>query len=688
RMILLWVYFLLIGMQCIECHVCASNGTTRSFSCVGIKVLQMPTDIPQNTTYVEIKMTKLKVIPSEAFSGLTDLYRIVITENFALEEIGHRVFRNLPGLLEITIAKSINLVIIHKDAFWNLPNLKYLTISNTGLKILPDFSKITSRQHGFLFDLQDNTNIELIPPDAFLGLSNDYISELRLTKNGINEVQSHAFNGTKLEKLFLTGNVNLRKIHNDAFQGAQGPVVLDISSTSISILPKNMLKSIKKFSATSTYNLKKLPNLDIFTELIEANLTYPSHCCAFANWKKNQSAKNPMCNIPHIDQDEPGWYNEHCRKVTEVTCYPRPDDFNPCEDIMGHTYLRVSIWSISILAITGNLVVLIVLMTSRYKLTVPRFLMCNLAFADLCMGIYLLIIASVDIHTKSQYYNYGIDWQTGLGCSTAGFLTVFASEFSMYTLTMITLERWHTITYAMQLERKLRLWHACAMMLSGWVLSFLIALLPIVGVSSYMKVSICLPMDIDTPHSQAYIMFILLLNVIAFFAICICYLKIYLTVRNPSFVSASSDTRIAKRMAILIFTNFICMAPISFFAISASLKLPLITVSNSKILLVLFYPINSCCNPFLYAIFTKSFKRDFFILMSQFGCFKKQAHIYRTETSSAHYSNNRNGTWVSTLKTSEATLYSLVPLDPQHNTPGRATVSKGNKGDAPQSPVQ
>lgn len=56
---------------------------------------------------------------------------------------------------------------------------------------------------------------------------------------------------------------------------------------------------------------------------------------------------------------------------------------------------------------------------------------------------------------------------------------------------------------------------------------------------------------------------------------------------------------------------------------------PLITVTNSKILLVLFYPLNSCANPFLYAIFTKDFQRDVFILLSKFGVCKRQAQVYK-----------------------------------------------------------
>uniref|UniRef100_A0A8B9U555 Follicle-stimulating hormone receptor n=1 Tax=Anas zonorhyncha TaxID=75864 RepID=A0A8B9U555_9AVES len=682
---------LILLASCSSCqhHTCHCAG--RIFICQESKVVQLPRDIPTNATELRFVLTKMRVIPKGAFAGLHDLEKIEISQNDALEVIEANVFSNLPKLHEIRIEKANNLVYIDQDAFQHLPSLRYLLISNTGLRFLPVVQKVHSFQK-VLLDIQDNINIRTIERNSFMGLSSESVI-LWLNKNGIQEIENHAFNGTYLDELNLSDNQNLEKLPNDVFQGANGPVVLDISRTKISFLPGHGLELIKKLRARSTYNLKKLPDLSKFRSLIEANFTYPSHCCAFTNWKRQNTELHPICSISQAKQDldeQPGnkihrrsaaedyisnyaigfdpSENEFdyglCNEVVNVACSPKPDAFNPCEDIMGYNILRVLIWFISILAITGNIVVLIILISSQYKLTVPRFLMCNLAFADLCIGIYLLFIASVDIQTKSQYYNYAIDWQTGAGCNAAGFFTVFASELSVYTLTVITLERWHTITYAMQLDRKVRFRHAVIIMIFGWMFAFTVALLPIFGVSSYMKVSICLPMDIETPFSQAYVIFLLVLNVLAFVIICACYICIYFTVRNPNVISSNSDTKIAKRMAILIFTDFLCMAPISFFAISASLKVPLITVSKSKILLVLFYPINSCANPFLYAIFTKTFRRDFFILLSKFGCCEMQAQIYRTDTSSsAHNFHTRNGHYPPASKNSDGTIYSLVPLN-------------------------
>uniref|UniRef100_A0A803Y6W3 Lutropin-choriogonadotropic hormone receptor n=1 Tax=Meleagris gallopavo TaxID=9103 RepID=A0A803Y6W3_MELGA len=611
----------------------------------------------------------VKVIPSHAFEGLRDAFIIEISQSDSLERIEASAFDSLPALSEMSIC-------------------------NTGIIEFPDLTQIFSSEAHFILELCDNLHMTTIPQNAFQGMSNESLT-LKLYKNGFEDIHSHAFNGTKLNQLILKDNKNLRRIHNDALRGATGPDVLDISSTALESLPSYGLEAIQVLNAVSSYSLKRLPPLDKFSSLLEAVLTYPSHCCAFRNLRTEK--QNSMLSIfdnfskqcesivrkttseifyrdasfntslwpaekhtyplgtgeeafPYgystiFYEDEMTGFDfeyDFCQPKI-LTCTPEPDAFNPCEDILGYSFLRVLIWFINILAIAGNLIVLLVLITSHYKLTVPRFLMCNLSFADFCMGLYLVLIASVDAQTSGQYYNHAIDWQTGSGCSTAGFFTVFASELSVYTLTVITIERWHTITYAMQLDRKLRLRHAVPIMLGGWVFSILIAVLPLLGVSSYMKVSICLPMDIETGLSQAYILLILVLNVVAFVVICACYIKIYIAVQNPELVAANKDTKIAKRMAILIFTDFTCMAPISFFAISAAFKVPLITVTNSKILLVLFYPVNSCANPFLYAIFTKAFQRDFFLLMSKLGCCKSRAELCRMNYFSAYTSNCKNG---------------------------------------------
>ncbi|KAM4014183.1 thyrotropin receptor [Anomaloglossus baeobatrachus] len=670
--------------------------------------------LPRSTEILRLVETRISVIHRGTFSNVPNISRIFITLDTELRRMESGAFQGLGKITEIEIRSLMNLNCIEAGTFQDLPMLNYLGILNTGLSTFPDLSQLRSVVGSVFVEIADNPNMALVPANAFQGLSTGFLT-LKLYNNGFTELQGHAFNGTNLTMVDLHNNARLGGLHREVFMGVvSGPTTLDISRTAISSLPTKGLKYLKHLQAQSTWYLKKLPPLNTFVHLATADLSYPSHCCAFTNWtKKKSDLESFFCNQSYLhsghqkrsvrafvgngpyyqdymdgdpdqtentksttfhssshfsvffeDQgDEEVGFGQELKNAQEqhttvfesydvydicdgsekLVCTPTPDEFNPCEDIMGYDFLRIVVWFVNLLAILGNAFVLLILITSHYKLTVPRFLMCNLAFADFCMGIYLLLIASEDLHTRSEYYNYAINWQTGPGCNTAGFFTVFASELSVYTLTVITLERWYAITFAMRLDRKIRLRHATFIMLGGWVFCFFLALLPLVGISSYVKVSICLPMDTETTLAQAYIILVLMLNIMAFIIICACYIKIYITVRNPHYKSGDKDTKIAKRMAVLIFTDFLCMAPISFYALSAIMKKPLITVSNSKILLVLFYPLNSCANPFLYAIFTKTFRRDVFILLSKFGVCEHQAQVYRGQTVSTKNSSGSYG---------------------------------------------
>ncbi|XP_050405816.1 lutropin-choriogonadotropic hormone receptor [Patella vulgata] len=331
------------------------------------------------------------------------------------------------------------------------------------------------------------------------------------------------------------------------------------------------------------------------------------------------------------------------RIYSEVICTPQPNAFNPCEDVMGYEWLRVVVWFVVLAALLGNLVVILVLITGRSKMTVPKFLMCNLSVADFLMGFYLLLIASIDIHSLGEYFNHAVSWQNDGGCQIAGFLTVFASELSIYILTVLTIERWYAISYAIHLTKRLKLRQASALMVIGWCYAILMASLPLLGISGYGTVSICLPMEATDLLDRGYICSLLILNGVAFLVICCCYINMYFKVRKSDTTANSNDATIAKRMSLLVFTNFVCWAPIAFFGLTASAGFPLIDITNSKILLVFFYPLNSCANPFLYVILTKQFRKDVFILLGRYGICTARANRYKgTYSGSKTISNSRH----------------------------------------------
>lgn len=170
-----------------------------------------------------------------------------------------------------------------------------------------------------------------------------------------------------------------------------------------------------------------------------------------------------------------------------------------------------------------------------------------------------------------------IKWQTSVGCQTAGFLGVLSSELSVYTLSVITLERNYAITHAMRLNKRLSLRHAGYIMLIGWTFAGAMASLPLFGVSDYRKFAICLPFETEDAWSLSYVVFLILINGVAFLILMGCYLKMYCAIRGSSAWN-SNDSRIARRMALLVFTDFICWAPIAFFSLTAVCGLQLISL--------------------------------------------------------------------------------------------------------------
>lgn len=419
------------------------------------------------------------------------------------------------------------------------------------------------------------------------------------------------------------------------------------------------MRHIKTFG---NVQLKDFPTPENFPKIQKLALSYAYHCCLFL---EKQSGKTTFSDVEEtivwLDKDDidvntwtqkgiPGRSNfsnkldiwaQHLWSTDEhinldnlsaladeyfedykstsfveeietdfpIKCLPEPTPFMPCEDLFGWWTLRCGVWMVFLLALLGNGVVVVVLTFGRSKIDVPRFLVCNLAMADLFMGVYLGLLAVMDASTLGEFREYAVQWQTSWGCQLAGFLGVFSSELSVYTLAVITLERNYAITHAMHLNKRLSLKHASYIMSVGWSFAFVMALLPLFGISDYRKFAVCLPFEVGTQLSKTYVISLIVINGLAFVILMGCYLKMYCAIKGSQAWN-SNDSRIAKRMALLVFTDFLCWAPIAFFSLTALSGWNLVSLEEAKIFTIFILPLNSCCNPFLYAIFTKQFKKD------------------------------------------------------------------------------
>ena len=317
---------------------------------------------------------------------------------------------------------------------------------------------------------------------------------------------------------------------------------------------------------------------------------------------------------------------------------------------MGYVWLRIIVWFVVVTAMLGNLTVLIVTLSSKHKLTVPKFLMCNLTSADFFLGLYLFSLAAYDYYTRGVYFNYAIAWQYEIGCNLVGFLSTFSTVLSVYTLTVLTIERWYAISHAINITKRIRLKQASYIMIGGWIFALTFATLPLLGVSNFNKTSICLPMETEAKIiDKVYVFTLLFLHLACFVVICVCYVDMYRQVHTQRFavekqsrqsVVGKKDANIAKKMAILVFTDFACLFPIAFFGLTAAAGQPLITLTQSKILLVFFFPLNACANPFLYAITTQQFKKDLLSTLGRCGVCEKRIRRYRGHGNAFQYSSS------------------------------------------------
>ena len=69
-------------------------------------------------------------------------------------------------------------------------------------------------------------------------------------------------------------------------------------------------------------------------------------------------------------------------------------------------------------------------------------------------------------------------------------------------------------------------------MVCGYVFVLTLAVLPLLGVSSYQKFAVCLPFEIEDSFGRAYVISLVSVNGVAFLILIFCYLRMYCAIRD------------------------------------------------------------------------------------------------------------------------------------------------------------
>ncbi|KAG8275822.1 hypothetical protein J6590_078377 [Homalodisca vitripennis] len=428
---------------------------------------------------------------------------------------------------------------MNNQTFIHLDRLIYLDLSNNSIVYLLPGMFATLWQLSVL-DLHNN-QLTRLANGSFTGLAS--VKGLHLQGNKIEVLETMAFYGLTSLKTLDLSEQSIRIIEPGAFVGLRSLNGLDLS--------KNQIRFLEQGS------LRGMPQL--FFLVLDGN-----HIKAIE--------QSVFLGLPTLDKLVTDEFRFCCLARHVRLCLPPPDEFSSCEDLMSNLVLRLCVWLLAGIAIVGNILVIVWRSGYSYCNQVHSFLITNLAVGDLLMGSYLLTIALVDRHYRGVYFIYDSAWRSSSYCAMAGFLSTFSSELSVFTLTVITLDRFLVIIFPFRV-RRLEMTRTKRLMLLGWLLAALLSALPLMHINYfhnfYGRSGVCLALHItpDKPNGWEYSVFVFLfLNLLSFSVIAASYLWMFVAARTTQ-QAVSRDRRtneaaMAWRMSLLVATDAACWVPI------------------------------------------------------------------------------------------------------------------------------
>ena len=429
------------------------------------------------------------------------------------------------------------------------------------------FDKLTSLGELILVE----NSISAISRGAFSTLVNLYL--LDLSYNKIQHLDNGAFIGlSNLLYLNLRGNTGVAKIHHYTFSGLSKLPSLKLRGMSISLIDPNAFT-----------HLKALESLDLSQNVLRSvegtfsGLSGLRHLNISINRGLQVSRVDlrKLVGLQFLQSDD---YKYCCFMKDFVDgdrCLPEPDEFSSCEDLMSRDVLKGFLWVLGLMAFLCNLFVLI--WRRMERLTVYSFSVMNLAVADFLMGVYMVSLACVDAYYRGVYIEYAQMWTGSWLCQALGFLNTLSSEASVLTLCVISADRFYKIVYPLQ-GAKFNLSVAKRCMGVVWLVAFVLAALPVFPLDYfngryYGRSSVCISIYLTnewTPGWEFSVFVFHGLNFFSFLFIFVAYIYIYYTVtssrmetKNLKSGAAQSDVVLARKLVLVVATDFLCWVPIN-----------------------------------------------------------------------------------------------------------------------------
>ncbi|XP_055901627.1 G-protein coupled receptor GRL101-like [Biomphalaria glabrata] len=489
------------------------------------------------------------------------------------------------------------------------PNLTYLNISGIDVFQNDNFINIFSLKKLLVLiasrcHINDNTKSNA---------QNSLVYHLDISYNDLSRLTFHDFISqfSNLYFLNVSHNDHLSVIPNYYFLRFQNLISVDLSFTRIKRISLNFNDKIR-FLNLSVTNLQNV----VFSQYAEYQIV------DLRNTLLSDFIKEKFFNNITVTGKVLADYKLCCsyfrgEKLPAHQCEAEEQPLSTCEDLIGHSLKRVLLWIVAFCAVFGNMMALgyrILFERATLHLTYVLFVTC-LGVSDLIMGVYLVIIASVDVVYRDVYIVHEMSWKQSTLCQIAGTLATLSSETSTFFILFITLERFLTIRFPFG-EHKISKSGKYVLISLAWCFGLFLSVVPILfrDMSLYSNNGMCLGFPLRKSSGTAWIYSVtvfLFFNSILFVVIAIGQFLIFITISQHSSKFKSESQALARRadnitvalkLSVVVLSNFICWFPVCVLAIRTVFSDYEVTLETYAWIIVLVLPFNSALNPVLYTL--------------------------------------------------------------------------------------
>ncbi|XP_077262623.1 allatostatin A receptor 1 isoform X1 [Temnothorax americanus] len=275
---------------------------------------------------------------------------------------------------------------------------------------------------------------------------------------------------------------------------------------------------------------------------------------------------------------------------------------------------------IGILGFAGNLLVVVVVAANPGMRSTTNILIINLAVADLLFVIFCIPFTATDF--VLPYWPFGNVW-----CKTVQYLIIVTAYASVYTLVLMSLDRYLAVVHPIASMSWRTENHAIQAICIMWALILAVSMPAIIihGEITYVfqkpngqseNLTVCRFLNEQYDWTVFQMTFFLTSYVLPLVLICIFYMSMLISLWRSARDSAESrrGRRRATRLVFVVVGVFaVCWCPIQVILVTKSLgafPLTTATIMVQIVSHVLAYT-NSCINPFLYAFLSDHFRKAF-----------------------------------------------------------------------------